>query len=516
MATYAQSGSSPIDVQHYRFEIELSDASDAITARATIRVRFLEPASQLRLDLASTDNDKGMYAFQVKEGKNVLRSNHVNNVLMIDLAGNVNKGDERVIEISYMGTPKDGLIISKNKFGDRTFFGDNWPNRAHQWIPCHDDPSDKASFEFVVTAPALYQVVSNGIKVEEVKMENNRKRTHWKEDIPLPTKVMVIGVAKFAVKEFKDSPAGLPVSAWIYQQDSAKGFYDYGLAPSIVKFFAGYIAPFPYKKLANVQSTTIFGGMENAGAIFYAEESVTGDRKWEEVLAHEIAHQWFGDMASEKSFAHLWLSEGFATYLTDLYIEKKYGKDSADKRLQKERQQVIDFAKSYKHAVVDSTEDLMSLLNANSYQKGGWVLHMLRRQVGDTLFQKILQEYYQQYKGGNAETRDFEAVAESVAMRNLKAFFDLWLYQPEVPTVRVEWAYGNGELKMTVQQLTDKVLQFDLPLAVRKDKALREEFTVQVSQRTQSFTRKVDMKGAEIVLDPFTNLLFSGTVREAK
>src|SRR5579875_4090887 len=100
--------------------------------------------------------------------------------------------------------------------------------------------------------------------------------------------------------------------------------------------------------------------MENASCIFYAEESVTGDRRWEDVLAHEIAHQWFGDMASEKSFAHLWLSEGFATYLTDYYIENKYGKDSANKRLQKERQQVIEFDKANNHPVVDSTTDLMS------------------------------------------------------------------------------------------------------------------------------------------------------------
>src|SRR5207249_666261 len=131
-----------------------------------------------------------------------------------------------------------------------------------------------------------------------------------------------------AVKTFDDSPKNIPVSAWVYPQDSAKGFYDYALATEILKFYANYIAPYPYKKLANVQSKTIFGGMENASAIFYAENSVNGERTSEDLLAHEIAHQWFGDMASETSFEHLWLSEGFATYFTDLYFEKKYGKEA--------------------------------------------------------------------------------------------------------------------------------------------------------------------------------------------
>ena len=108
-------------------------------------------------------------------------------------------------------------------------------------------------------------------------------------------------MAKFAVKQYADSPSSVPVSGWVYPQDSTKGFYDFGIAPSILKFFSEYIAPFPFKKLGNVQSTTIFGGMENAGAIFYAENFIAGTRKFEDVIAHEIAHQWFGDMASEKS-----------------------------------------------------------------------------------------------------------------------------------------------------------------------------------------------------------------------
>src|SRR2546421_206068 len=118
-----------IDVQHYHFEIELSDQSDAITGKALISVRFLQDASQLRFDLASIDNDKGMFAFGVKDGNEELKTAHTSDILTIILNRPAKKGEEHTIEINYMGTPKDGLIISKNKYGDRTFFADNWPDR---------------------------------------------------------------------------------------------------------------------------------------------------------------------------------------------------------------------------------------------------------------------------------------------------------------------------------------------------------------------------------------------------
>lgn len=455
----------PIDVQHYRFEIELTDQSDAITGKAIIKVKFLEDATELKFDLVSPQDEKGMRVFQVKEKDLLLSHVQSNDIVSINLSTPAKKGDVRSFEINYMGIPKDGLIISKNKHGERTFFGDHWPNRAHNWLPTNDAPIDKSSFEFVVTAPSDYKVISNGIKIEENKISNNRTRTHWREETPLSTKIIVIGVAKFAVKQFADSPPAVPVSAWVYPKDSTNGFYDFEIATSILKFFSEYIAPFPFKKLANVQSTTIFGGMENAGAIFYAENYISGTRRFEDVIAHEIAHQWFGDMASEKSFAHLWLSEGFANYFTNFYIENKYGKDSAYKRWHGERKQVIAFASGSNRPVVDSTTDLMSLLNENSYQKGGWVLHMLRKEVGDTVFRKIIQTYYQEYKGSNADSRDFENVAEKVSGKDLTWFFDQWLYQPGIPELEIETKTEADELKLKIKQ-AKRLYQFHLDINI--------------------------------------------------
>ena len=213
------SNAQNIDVQHYKYEIELSDQSDAINGKAFITVKFLEDAPIVKLDLISGEDEKGMYAFAVKEGNQSLSFKHRNNVIVIDLLKPAKKNEIRTFEVSYMGTPKDGLIISKNKFNERTFFADNWPDRAHNWIPCNDVPLDKATVEFIVTAPSHYKIISNGLLVEEKELGTNKKVTHWKEDLVIPTKVMVIGAADFAVKRV-DSSYHIPVTAWVYKQDS--------------------------------------------------------------------------------------------------------------------------------------------------------------------------------------------------------------------------------------------------------------------------------------------------------
>ena len=255
-----------IDVQHYKYEIELSDASNAIVGKANITVKFLKASSTLELDLASGKDDAGMHVFQVKEGSNLLTFRQANDKLIITLARSSTKDEVRTLEINYMGTPTDGLIISKNKFGERTFFADNWPDRAHNWIPCHDVPSDKATVEFIVTAPSHYKIISNGLLKEEIVLGGNKKRTYWKEDIVIPTKVMVIGAADFAVTRV-DNSYHIPVTAWAYKKDSTKGAYDYALGDDILHFFESYIGPYPFHKLANVESKTIFGGMITRGAV---------------------------------------------------------------------------------------------------------------------------------------------------------------------------------------------------------------------------------------------------------
>jgi aminopeptidase N len=497
----------PIDVQHYRFELGLSDSTDLITGVATIKFKPNKRLDTVSVDLADTARRKGMEVLQVlADGKpaNWVRRNNKLHVIWA-MPGFV----EKELVVRYQGVPADGLIIAKNKFGDRTFFGDNWPNRARNWLPCVDDPADKASVEFLVTAPLHYQVVSNGVQVEETVLNDAQKLTHWKETVPLATKIMVIGVSKFAVQYVGDT-LGVPVYSWVYPQEKENAFYDYAQAKEILPFFINNVAPYAYRKLANVQSKTIFGGMENAGCIFYAEGIVSGRRLAEDLLAHEIAHQWFGNMATEKSFAHLWLSEGFATYMTDLYMASRYGQDTMNKRLSDERAQVIAFNGQVQRAVVDSpTTNYMQLLNANSYQKGAWVLHMLRDEVGAEKFMQAVRAYYKKYAGGNASTDDFRKVVEEISGKNFEAFFRQWLFTPGLPVLKVSHVYDakKDQLQLTVTQVQMKAFTFPLEIELQTAKGpVRKTFML--NEREHRFTVPATGAVSGLRLDPDVKLLF--------
>lgn len=504
-----------IDVQHYKFNLELSDASDTIEGSAQVQLKLLQPAKQFSLQLKNVTAGKGMHVANVN-GSYVQSFEHSGDRILIQLHAIPHPDSVYTYHIQYRGVPADGLIIAKNKWSDRTFFSDNWPNRAHHWLPCNDTPADKATVEFAVTAPEHYQVISNGVRIEESNITGNRILTHWREAVPIPTKVMVIGAARFAVKNYADSSRIHAVSAWVYPQDSAKGFYDYGLAPSILRFFHDYIGAYPFSKLANVQSKTMFGGMENASAIFYNESSVTGTRSSEGLIAHEIAHQWFGNMATEKSFAHLWLSEGFASYLTHLYLEQQYGTDTLQKGMRQDREQVIRFSKNWNKPVVDSTSGLMDLLNANSYQKGSWVLHMLRQQVGDDVFKNIISNYYNQYKGSNAETADFKTVAEKVSGKNLGLFFKQWLFTAGQPQLQVQWKQAKDGIVVTVKQTQKNLFAFPLQIGIYTTTGALPTEQLNITKKEETFVLKGYTQVQQIVLDPYTQLLFEGKVSKRK
>ncbi|MBS1607930.1 MAG: M1 family peptidase [Bacteroidetes bacterium] len=499
----------PIDVLHYSFSIELSDESDIINCKALVQVRFTDATDRFNLDLTSVKQGKGMNVISTTEKGRPITITHQDNILSFQLSTKAKVGDTSVFEINYNGIPSDGLIISKNKYGNRTFFADNWPNRGHNWIPCHDDPSDKATVEYIVTAPQHYQVVANGIQVEETNLDNNKKLSRYVEDVPIATKVMVIGAADFAVN-LSGFVGCIPVYSWVYPEERNKGFYDYAQANDILPFFIANVGPYGYKKLANVQSKTTFGGLENANTIFYYENSITGTRRSESLLTHEIAHQWFGNMATEKSFAHLWLSEGFATYFTILYFENKHGIDTALYMLKKDRREVVAFSKENNHPIVDTTvKDYMQLLNANNYQKGGWILHMLRRQLGDSAFWQSIRAYYATYAGKNADTRDLQRIFEKNSGRNLDTFFNQWLYTPGQPSLNITWKVDkNKKLLLKVSQLQTRPFVFPLELELKTSNGKSVIVKLDISKREEVFSVTAPKGVTGIITDPNTSLLF--------
>jgi aminopeptidase N len=492
-----------IDVQHYTFALALNDANNSINGKATIAIKFLNNVRGFQLNLVKKGSTgKGMLVTGISEGDRPLRFTQDDN--NINIVSTAMTNSIHTYAISYSGIPADGLIISTNRYKHRTFFGDNWPDRAQNWLPCADYPSDKATVDFIVTAPDHYQVVANGTKVKETILANRTKITHWSESAELPTKVMVIGVADFAVEQSGDVN-GVPVYNYVFPENKAEGFKNYNYAPAILTYYNNTIGPYAYEKLANVQSKTIFGGMENASAIFYFENSAvhTGD---EALMAHEIAHQWFGDAVTEKTWANVWLSEGFATYMTICYLENKYGADSLKINLAKDRRKAIIFSRESVAPIIDTTitGDYMQLLNANSYQKGSWVLHMLRRKLGDTLFWKGIRNYYAKYKDLNANTADFEQVMEQSSGKDLHTFFKQWLYTPGHPDLRITWKYDEAEKIVEFNFEQKQTTLFDFPLEIKIDGQL---YRVDVSNRETNFNVPLAAKPVSVIVDPDVNLL---------
>ncbi len=498
-----------IDIQHYKLALEVNDTTNSINATMQVLLKFKKNVPAFELDLVGKDSvsGKGMIIDSIYQNNVNVSFTHTNNKITIE-PKHPFPGIAYTYTIAYHGIPKDGLVIGKNMHGDRTFFGDNWPTRAQHWFPCVDHPSDKATVEYIVKAPNHYQVVANGYLLEETNLPDNLKLTHWKTTVPLPTKVMVIGIAQFAVQNIGETHH-IPVSTWVYPQTKEQGFYDFSIAKKVLSFFIENIGEYPYQKLANVQSKTRFGGMENAGAIFYFENSVTGEQNHEDLIAHEIVHQWFGNSASEIDWPHIWLSEGFATYLTDLYILESKGQKAFQKRLENERNTVLNFFKRKQSPVVDTkTTNYMQLLNANSYQKGAWVLHMLRKKLGDSTFRKGIKIYYQKYKLKNASTADFQKVMEEVSGKNLTIFFEQWLYKTVHPILKTNWIYHTNKVRLIVDQIQETAFDFLLDVELIHPDGTSEIKTIFVQTKSAPFVIETTGPVKEIKLDPNTQLLF--------
>ncbi len=497
-----------IDVKHYNLAIEVNDSTNNIRAKMMVSLSFKQLVSEFQLDFIAKDSTgKGMNIESVFQNNDTVSFTHTDNKITIR-PNFINTDSIFNFEINYNGVPKDGFIIGENLHGDRTFFADNWPNRAHNWFPCVDHPSDKATVEFEIKAPDHYQVIANGTLVEETNLTNDLKLYHYKTMVPLPTKVMTIGIAQFAVQHIGETH-NIPVSTWVYPQTKEQGFYDFANSKSILNFFIEKFGDYPYQKLANVQSKTQFGGMENAGAIFYFEKSVTGEQNHEDLIAHEIVHQWFGNSASETDWPHIWLSEGFATYFTNMYILETKGEIAFHQRIKEEREKVLNFYKKSQTPVIDNENtNLMSLLNANSYEKGAWVLHMLRKKLGDETFWKGIRIYYEKFKLNNASTNDFKNVMAEISGENLDAFFFQWLQKGGHPILKTSWLYYQNKLRILIDQTQQTVIEFPIDVELIYNDGTSEIKTIQVAKLPVPYEIETKGEVKEVKFDPNTWLMF--------
>lgn len=388
--------------------------------------------------------------------------------LDVKLLKSMRRKSRFVISVSYHGKPVDGLVLTTDKAGKPSAVGDNWPNRVHHWIPSLDHPSAKATVTFTITAPAREVVVANG-RLDKVSSSAKNTRTWtWTEGVPIPPYCMIIAVGEFA-KLTPSKRSVTPLSYYVPKPDEKYAMQGFAPSNPSLKLFSQTVAPYPYEKLAMIVSATRFGGMENSSAIVFASSlfDPRGDSQPNstafkicqgivEVVAHEIAHQWFGDSVTESTWADLWLSEGFATYFAGLFVERYEGEQAFQRYMSRAAQSYFSYEKTRRTPIHDTdTEDLFKLLNANSYQKGAWVLHMLRAELGDSAFFRGVRNYYNAHKGATASSEDLRAALEKASGKNLKEFFASWVYGPGHPQYQLFWEW-NGEtkkLRLVLKQL---------------------------------------------------------------
>ena len=516
--TYAR---QPLDVEHYRFALTLTDSTDRIAGEATVRMRLLAPnLTTVWLDLANISTarqGRGMTVSAVARNGIALRFTHTDDHLTMTLDKPSTVGETIELVVRYAGIPADGMQIKPNKHGDRTFFSDDWPNKAHHWLPMIDHISDKATMEMHVVAPAHYQVISNGRRIEQTDLMGGVRRTVWRESVPIAPWLYALGVARFAVQHVGDYN-GVPLETWVFAQDRDAGFYDFAVpTKDALAFYSQFLGPYSYEKLANVQSNSVSGGMESASAIFYSAGSVSGTRslRWRNVVIHEIAHQWFGNAVTERDWNDVWLSEGFATYFTLLFIEHAYGRDEFTDGLRSSRRTVLDFyAKTPDYRVVhENLSDMSQVTTGMTYQKGSWTLHMLRQLMGDDKFWIGIRDYYARFQNQSASTNDFRLAMERASGLDLSSFFQQWLYRGGIPKLEGTWQWDANAKQVVVELAqTQPGVPFRLPVEVGITVAgarVRTE-KIELTNRSGRFTIAADQEPTVVELDPNVRLLMDG------
>ena len=449
--------------QHYLVNITLDDQlSEIRSASARIQIRILKSTRVIDFDFGELIVDR------VALNSTALEFTHKDGKLLVMLSRDAVAGELLPLTIEYHGKPKDGLILTKDKDGNPAAVGDNWPNRVHHWIPTFDHPSAKAPITFNVTVPANQEVVANG-KLDHVETIATGQRTWtYTESVPIPPYCMIIAVGQFAKVEPVER-AITPLSYYVPLSERDLALKGFSPGAPVVEFFANTVAPYPYEKLALIVGATRFGGMENSSAIVFtsnlfsraATPAIGMSQRFGvpsnnvSLIAHEIAHQWFGDSVTESTWSDLWLSEGFATYFASLFVQRFEGEDAFRLSMNNAALTVFAYEKRKLVPIFDrDTENLMELLNANSYQKGAWVLHMLRSQLGDDAFFRGIKNYYTAHKDSTASSDDLRAALEKASGKNLRAFFVRWVYDSGHPQYELSYQWlGKRELRLVLTQL---------------------------------------------------------------
>jgi aminopeptidase N len=511
----------PFRVQHIALDLALDVAKKSIAGTAVLDVARIDPdARAIALDAVGfevrrvdVDGSRADYTY---DGR----------VLTVTIG---ERAKARV-SIAYSATPRRGLYFLEPDehvpSRPRQVWSQCQEEDARHWFPCHDKPHLKMTTEIVVRVPNGWYALSNGALVGEEKPKHGAWKYHWKMGEPHPSYLVTLAAGEFAVIE--DSAGDVPLTYLVPKGREEDGARTFDRTPKMVKHFGAITGvPYPWNKYAQiVVSDFIFGGMENTTATTMYEHILLDARAAiditsDDLIAHELAHQWFGDYVTCRDWSEGWLNEGFATYCEHVWREHHLGPDEYDYYLRADLDGYVGEAHGrYRRPIVCQDYDApLDLFDRHLYEKGGLVLHMLRVELGRELFWKGVASYLKRHAKGIVETRDLVRALEDVSGRSLGRFFDQWVYKPGHPELEVTISWERGVLGIEAKQsqaTTDGVpAVFELALVVdivdTSGKSRHEKVTM--TQKTESFAIPCAERPELVVVDPEMRILGEVTVK---
>jgi aminopeptidase N len=463
------------DALHYRIAIRLDLDQKSFEGDTTVSLTSLRDG----LETCVLDAEEFKVTKVASDYGNPLQFEQTEKELKVRMPRPLKLGETRSFTCSYLGRdPKIGLrFMTESANNPKLVFSDSFPDHVHHWFPCYDYPNDKVTNEIIATVKSNLKVAANGRLVSVFEDKPAGTVTyHWSQELPHSTYLIFLAAAPYVVVQ--DSYKALPVNYWVYPQDEKKAIPTYGKTPKMIEFFNrifGY--DYPWQKYDQV-SVPSGGGAESTSATAMTH-SIMVDEKNEKdfpaigIVSHELAHQWWGDLITLRSWAHTWMNESFGTYSDYLYHRYERGDDEGAINLQDKLNSYLREAKTrYVRPIVTDRYDLpQDMFDRHTYPKGALVLHMLRNLVGDESFFKILSHFLHRYAFDAVDTNDFIRSVKTVTGQNLDWFFDQWLYKPGHPVfnVRSDWDEARKVATVRVTQVQDfnrGIPVFRVPVAI--------------------------------------------------
>ncbi|HKQ06497.1 MAG TPA: M1 family aminopeptidase [Blastocatellia bacterium] len=502
------------DVQHYRIEVSFDWAAKSVSGQTTISLRpFRSDLKEIELDAGNMQID----AVKLESGAALKFRYEDKEHLYIALDKSYPAGSELRLVVKYKANPERGLNFIGPNADDPSRPLQIWSQGEsqdnHYWFPCYDYPNDKATTELIAVVDDTFQVISNGVLVGVTAGPAEHTKTwHWKMDKPYSSYLVSIIVGKFA--EVKDTFKGIPVESYVYADQVENARISFGKLAQMVSFFSGRLGvDFPYPKYAQTTVRDFGGGMENITATTLTDNSVHDKRAHLDVssdglIAHELAHSWFGDLLTCRDWGEIWLNESFATFMEASWTEHDLGTADYLYEMRGNQQGYLQaWAQGNRRPIVTHRyANPDAVFDVYAYPRGGAVIHMLRFVLGDELFWRALNHYVKKHAFQNVETQQLLVAIEEATGQNLQWFFDEWLYKIGHPEFEITSTYDEAAkmVKLSVKQ-TQKADEsrpwfhspefFTMPVDVAITTASGEQVhRVWIDGREKEFTFSADSK----------------------